>query len=315
MNNEKNLNKILKIGILQAKVDVNIAWKDNQGNIQQNLNNTSEKYLIEQFKRAFKYFKNDNNHADIILLSEYTIPLSYISELENYAKSLNSVIIGGLDLLVDSKKNVLNKGVIIIPNNWESGQESKYTNISYFGKVYLTKVERNWFNTLKKNQLITGDFVPTEELIIVNTGKFGNIGIVICADIYDIERIAKYKGIIQHLFVIAYNRDVRTFKVHAESISKMLMCNVVICNNGFYGDSLAFSPYKENYKKLVYEVSGCNIFNAQKIELTCSDLYELQKKISICPGLDDKEFSVAPGYKIANISLTEATTYIKEKHI
>lgn len=313
MNNPKMIKEKLKIGLLQAKVDLNIAWLDYNGQLQKNLNNVSEKYLVEQFKRAFKYFNNDNNHADIILISEYTIPLTFISDLEKYAVSLNTIIIGGLDLIETKTGDVENKGIIIIPNNWGTDNDSTYANISYFGKVYETKVEKNWFKKLKDSKYITGDFISANELVILNTNLFGSIGLVICADIYDIQRTSLYKGIIQHLFVIAYNKDVKTFKVHAESISKMLMCNVVICNNGYYGDSLAFAPFKKDYRKLIYEVSGSNIFNVQTIELPCKELYEVQKKISLEPGQDDDNYSIAPGYKVKNNTLSDIVNNYKKE--
>ena len=313
MNNTQKIKEKLKIGLLQAKVDLNIGWLDYNGKFQKNLNNASEKYLVEQFKRAFKYFNNDNNHADIILISEYTIPLTFISDLEKYAISLNTIIIGGLDLIETKTGDVENKGIIIIPNNWGTNNDSTYANVSYFGKVYETKVEKNWFKKLKDSNCITGDFIPANELIILNTQFFGCIGLVICADIYDIKRTSKYKGIIQHLFVIAYNKDVKTFKVHAESISKMLMCNVVICNNGYYGDSLSFAPFKKDFRKLIYEVSGSNIFNVQTIELPCKELYELQRKISLASGQDDDNYSIAPGYKIKKNTLSDIVNNYKEE--
>lgn len=128
-------------------------------------------------------------------------------------------------------------------------------------------------------------------MYLIDAGKYGKIGLAICADFYDIERFTIYRGRIQHLFIIAYNKDVKSFYYLAEAISRIVFCNVVICNTGFYGGSIAFAPYQEDYKRYVYKHEGGNLYTNQIILLPVSGLQVAQKS-----GENEKFKGRPPGY-------------------
>jgi hypothetical protein len=78
---------------------------------------------------------------------------------------------------------------------------------------------------------------------VFDAGHFGKFAIAVCYDFLDLERVAMYRSGIQHLFILAYNPDLPTFDHAAEALSRMIFCNVVVCNTGTHGGSLAVSPY------------------------------------------------------------------------
>jgi hypothetical protein len=86
-----------------------------------------------------------------------------------------------------------------------------------------------------------------------------------------------YRGRIQHLFVLAYNPDLTSFQHIAEASARLLFCNVVICNTGFYGGSLAISPYYEPIRRTIFQQSGANLFTSQSFDLEVSSLAKHQE--------------------------------------
>ena len=100
-----------------------------------------------------------------------------------------------------------------------------------------------------------------------------------------------YRNKIQTLFILAYNRDTTSFDHLAEALARMLFCNVVVCNCGQYGGSLAVSPFREPYKRTIYRHTGQDLPNAQLIELPLASLISHQE------GKISKEYkSVPPGF-------------------
>ena len=72
--------------------------------------------------------------------------------------------------------------------------------------------------------------------------------------------------------------DTESYLFIAEAIARLVYCNVVICNTGFYGDSLAFSPYHNSYKRYICRHKGQKLFSTQVIQLPVKSLIEAQQK-------------------------------------
>ena len=109
----------------------------------------------------------------------------------------------------------------------------------------------------------------------------------------DLDRIVMYRNKIQTLLILAYNRDTTSFDHLAEALSRMLFCNVVICNCGQFGGSLAVSPFREPFHRLIYRHAGQGLPHAQVVQLPLEILLEHQQGIkhtdlkSLPPGFDD----------------------------
>ena len=286
----------LKLGIIQTTVDLTTAW-NYSGNPKHKMNPYAEKSVMEEIRYAFKGFYELSESAPrIVILPEYSIPHSGVKAIEKYAKAIDAVVIGGCDLFVNAKNQAQNKGIIVIPNKWPKPESAYSTTKFYFGKKYFSVLELKFFDKLHV------EAKPEALTYIIDAGKYGNIGVAICADFYDIERFLIYKGKIHHLIIIAYNKDTKSFNFLTEAISRLLLCNVVICNTGHYGDSLVFSPYDKEWKRTIYKSSGSKIFTSQVLELPVRALNEEQEKAhdmyqrDIFPSSKDNIFKWPPGY-------------------
>lgn len=107
--------------------------------------------------------------------------------------------------------------------------------------------------------------------------SFGRIGLCICYDFMDLERALMYRARIHHFLVIAYNRDLQSFQCQAGSFSRSVFANVVICNTGHFGGSVAVSPYYLPRMRAIYRHEGADLFTVQTFTLPVRDLVLAQR--------------------------------------
>jgi len=280
----------LRIGLIQTSIDQDLAW-DLVENTQINMSLTEELRVWSEIKKGISYLKSEpeNNHPHIVILPELTVPLSKEYELQKIASKIGAVIIAGLDFS-ENNESVENKAVVIIPKLWPKTPSYGIARKFYFGKTFFSYSENNFFN--KKNRVGK----PWPAMYILDAGAYGTIGVAICSDFFDIERFMIYKGRIQHMLVIAYNKDVKSYYFLAEAISRLVYCNVAICNTGYYGGSMVFSPHSDDYKRYIYKHEGGKLFATQIVNLPVKSLYDEQKSDSEID--ENKTFKAKPpGYK------------------
>jgi predicted amidohydrolase len=280
---EVTLKEWLRVGIIQTTVDANAAWSAGL-----HMSGIEEERAVAEMQQHLASLALENPRPDIVLLPEVTVPLGFTTRLRRIAAQMNSIIIAGLDFdLVagSSPPAARNRAAVIIPNRWGSGHSSR-TTIRYVGKTYPSHEEETG---LKKHGY---NFHRIPEVWIFEAGQFGRFGVVICYDLLDLERVAMYRLHIQHLFVLAYNKDATTFDHAAEALARMVYCNIVICNTGSYGGSIAVSPYKRPERRLIYRHSGSKLSTSQTIDLPVKALHDAQS--DTWPVGKEREFKALP---------------------
>lgn len=295
MMDTKNENKhedYLRIGLIQTSLDQDLAW-DSNPLVCIEMSHMEELRVWNEIKKGFSSLKSEpeNSRPHIIILPELTIPLSKEIELQKIASKLGAVVIAGLDFK-ENNGYIENKAVVFIPKSWPKvpsyGGVSKF----YFGKTFFSYEEKQYFKVKNKSGK------PWPAMYVLDAGSHGRIGIAICSDFFDIERFLVYRGNIHHMIVIAYNKDVKSYYFLAEAISRLVYCNVVICNTGFYGGSIVFSLYKDEYKRYIYKHEGGKLFTTQILNLPVKQLDEAQNSTTD----EDKIFKAKPpGYKNRNL--------------
>lgn len=250
----------IRVAVIQTTLDSSLTWHDDTP-LKMNLLEEARIWREIRDAAAPMAQLSDSRKPHFILLPELSLHNKRMGEVRMLAEQTGSIIIGGEDFLIGPDRRVENRALVTIPRKWPFGNGDSQKKQFYIGKHFATKEEGK---LLTKHGL---EFLSHDKFYILNAGRYGNIGISICADFYDIERYAIYKGRVQHIFILAYNKDVKSFYFLAEAISRLVYCNVVICNSGHYGGSIAFSLFDKEYKRYVYKHEGATLFTSQIIAL------------------------------------------------
>lgn len=266
------MEKLLNIGIIQAIVDSNLAWSDTP-----QMDVYEANAIWRQIQAAFASFQemSDTKKPDIVVIPELAVATYFESRIKSYAQKIGAIVVAGLDFKQYDNNRVSNRAIFYVPRDWPHGKQVgkvKATSF-YFGKRFASREETKIIN---KNWNMS--FMPCNEFYIVDLAGYGKLGVSICADFYDIERYAIYKGRIQHLLIIANNKDIKSFYFLAEAISRLVYCNVVICNSGHYGGSVCFTPAKHEYQRYSYKHEGHDLFTTQIVSIPVDALWKAQSE-------------------------------------
>lgn len=267
------MREILSVALIQPTFDPEKAWGPINGPYSLNMNKVVAERIWSQIKIGIKNALRDRSKPNIILIPELHLGHSYVSNLKNIAIKHGVLIIAGLDFKKDptSDKHIENVAQIIIPNKWPKRNHNSNAKVVKFGKTNFTYMEKNRFN----NQLEEPNNCfesPEPNMYILSSKDFGNIGLMICSDFFDIERYLIYQGKIHHLFVIALNKDLNSYFHLAESLTRLLYSNIVVCNSGVFGGSVVHSPYSNPNKRTIYKREGQDLFAYQVIKLPVKSL-------------------------------------------
>ncbi len=282
----------LRVAIVQTTLNKDLAWQIGAKSFPE-MNKWEADRVWDEVWDALKSLSllPENKRPHVILLPEFGVARKYERNLHSFARLIGSIIISGLDFIKEEAK-VRNEAIVSIPYNWPFGKGSSESQSFHFGKRHPAWREKEYIENHTTEDGAKYEFSPAETVYILDLGKFGRIGLAICADFYDIERYLIYQGQIQHLFLVAYNQDTESFHHLAESASRLIFCNVVICNTGYHGGSIAFSPRKQAFERTIYSHLGSRLYTVQTVELPVDSLIEAQEK-----GHHNDYKSPPPGYK------------------
>lgn len=256
----------LKIGVIQTSLDPAAAWTTTT-----KMSASEEERAIVEIRAFLAAFHQEEPPPDIVVLPELAVPTGFETKLRTMATKMQSVIIAGFDYREgDVAGHVHNDALLIVPRVWRGKTMGAKTTTRRIGKTYAAPEED------KKLKSISCEFKEDPSVWLLDGGEIGSFGVMVCYDFLDLERIAMYRGKVHHLFILALNKDATSFRHVAEAVARMAFCNVVICNCGHFGGSLAVSPYRLPEKRTIYQHSGAGLATAQIIEVPVARLDEHQ---------------------------------------
>lgn len=257
----------LTLGVIQTTLDAALAWSSTSA--EPKISAAEDSRAWHEIRRAMRALADHDDQPRIILLPELALPRTRLDDFERLVCSMNAIAIVGVDYRLNHlTKTAKNEGLVIVPRNFWKRTPSRYAARVWFGKRDPAPAEASGF----KKYTPPWTFDADPNVYVFDAGPYGRIGVSICYDFMDIERALLYRGRVHHLFVIAYNRDVKLFESLAVSLSRTVFCNVVVCNTGYFGGSLVVTPYYEAFKRIGYSVDGGQLFTAQCVPLRVRDL-------------------------------------------
>ena len=201
--------------------------------------------------------KNGDGRLDFMILPELSVhPDDVETHLIPFARAYKTIIFAGLtyeELFVG--KPLVNSALWLIPVKSDEGGLQIIRRRQ--GKEYLAPSEKRRNHPEVKLQ----GFRPCQWLIGYKWDKAGVkeplwLTGSICFDATDIRLAADLRSLSDVFAVAAMNKDVSTFDQMALALQYHMFQMVIIANNGCFGGSNAYAPYREPYKRQVFHLHG-----------------------------------------------------------
>lgn len=223
------------------------------------------------------------NSANIIVFPEVSVPLQWVSKLAFYARKNNIAIICGVEHFTN-RNEVYNYACTILPF---THNRFTYAHVDFRLKMDYSPDE---ILLIKSGKLKPANR-PFEKLKLFHwRGVY--FAVFNCFEFADIEKRSLFRGKVDIVFTVEYNKDTTYFSNINESLARDIHAYTIQVNSSDYGDSRITMPKKTVERDYIKIKGGENIY------LIVGDL-DIQKlrdfqKLSSDEQMADKTFKHTP---------------------
>lgn len=205
-------------------------------------------------------------------MPELSVPGEWLAEISGYfAQEGVSLIVGGEYEHGESKTDLINPAYLFL----------RHKNLGYPSTWAIRQIKTQAapgeaLGLWQENEIkLSGQAV--EKLPVYKHGDF-RFGVVICSELTDAEVQYHYRGHVDALFCLEWNKDIDTFDGLVRAATQTVHCFFIQVNNREYGDSRIRAPGKESYQRDIARIHGGIHDSFVAGELPIKQLRDFQKK-------------------------------------
>lgn len=198
-----------------------------------------------------------DGRLDWLILPELSVhPHDVSTHLVPFARAHRTVILAGLSYQSPFPGRPLGNSALWVIPTWSSAHGLQVFTRRQ-GKQHLAPDE----NPFHENGEIIRGYRPCQWLVGYEWSAQATdrplwLTSSVCYDATDLNLAADLRGHSDVFAIPALNKDVRTFDQMALALHYHMFQMVVVVNNGRYGGSNAYAPFKEQYKSQVFHLHG-----------------------------------------------------------
>ena len=222
--------------------------------------------------------------ADFAVFPEFFLPRVYMKKVEDLAQRYGIIIIGGMEHRPQNwffnDKTLVNEAFVTIPYDFDSKYRNNTASFKgKYGKPYKYHVPKLNAAPYEISLLANNGYrIADGNYLCVFHSKFlGEWAVLVCYDFLNLPVQKLLQGKYKH-FCCFLHKDVNAFAAIADTVERLLLCNVIVCNTGRYGSSLAFSPYRDRHKRYALKVVGNHVKTAITVKLPVKELVNVQNR-------------------------------------
>lgn len=230
----------LKIAIANIKVDVNNSINSMLGKSNLNLNRLTDLNHILNLCLREK--------SELLILPEISIPFQWLDILSDFSKKNNIAIVCGIEHVKNKKQEVFNYSAVLLPF-----KNDEFNNLFIDLRLKIDYSPEE-VKEISKYHFKVPKHILTEKLRLYDWNNL-LFAVFNCYELCDIKKRAIFRGIVDFVVAIEFNKDTEHFSSIVESSSRDIHCYVIQVNNSLFGDSRITMPAR-SFKKDMMKIKG-----------------------------------------------------------
>ncbi|OXA84570.1 hypothetical protein, partial [Flavobacterium hercynium] len=209
--------------------------------------------------------------SDLIVFPEISVPYQWLPHLTMFSKKNNVAIICGLEHITNKENEVLNYVATILPFRYKN-----YSNAFVDLRLKKDYSPEETRQIEGRKEFIVPFKKMNDELLRLYRWNNIYFSVFNCFELADIRKRAMFRGKVDFVVTVEYNRDTNYFSNITDSISRDIHAYIIQVNTSEYGDSRITQPSDSSTKDILKIKGGDNVSLITSC-INIQDLREFQK--------------------------------------